>query len=310
MTSEKKKMKKGTKTSSFGSAGREGHDSSKFYGGKLYSQLPTEKKIRYSEEQVDSEVANKIFCKSAEKMDELPDQSIHLMITSPPYNVGKDYDENLTLREYTSFLRNVWKEVYRVLVPGGRICINIANLGRKPYVPLHSFIIKDLIEIGFLMRGEVIWDKSASAGTSTAWGSWKSASNPTLRDVHEYILIFSKDNFKRPKVINRENSISRDEFLAYTKSIWSFPTVSAKKIGHPAPFPVELPYRCIQFYTYEKEYILDPFMGSGQTAIAAIKSKRFFIGYEIDKEYVELAQNRIREFRRKNSQMKIEDFMK
>lgn len=130
-------------------------------------------------------------------MEELPDNSVHLMVTSPPYNVGKEYDQNLSFTEYREFLKSVWKEVYRVLVPGGRACINIANLGRKPYIPLHTFIIKDMLDIGFLMRGEIIWNKGSSASPSTAWGSWLSAKNPTLRDVHEYILVFSKDTFKR-----------------------------------------------------------------------------------------------------------------
>lgn len=102
-------------------------------------------------------------------MNDLPDDSIHLMITSPPYNVGKEYDENMSLSEYRDFLKRIWKEVYRVLVPGGRACINIANLGRKPYLPLHSFIIEDMQKIGFLMRGEIIWNKASSASPSTAW---------------------------------------------------------------------------------------------------------------------------------------------
>lgn len=93
-------------------------------------------------------------------MSELPNNSVHLMITSPPYNVTKEYDDNLSLEEYVLLLRNVWKETYRVLVPGGRACINIANLGRKPYIPLHSYIIKDMLELGFLMRGEIIWNKA------------------------------------------------------------------------------------------------------------------------------------------------------
>ena len=125
-------------------------------------------------------------------MDELPDNSVHLMITSPPYNVTKEYDSNLNLEEYLILLKNVWKETYRVLVPRGRACINIANLRRKPYIPLHSYIIKDMLELGFYMRGEIIWNKTSSASPSTAWGSWLSAANPVLRDIHEYILVFSK----------------------------------------------------------------------------------------------------------------------
>jgi len=289
-----KKRKKGTKTSSFGSPGRINHDSTTFYTSRLYESLPKEQKMKYVENPIPKEFLNKIFCKSSEKMEELPDNSVHLIVTSPPYNVGKEYDKDFTLEEYLEFLKRVWKEVYRVLVPGGRVCINVANLGRKPYIPLHAFIIRDMLDIGFLMRGEIIWNKASSASPSTAWGSWCSAANPTLRDVHEYILIFSKGTFQRIK--KGRSTISRDEFLEFTKSVWTFPAVSAKEIGHPAPFPVELPYRCIQLYTYEGEVVLDPFMGSGQTAIAAIKTGRYYVGYEIEQKYVKLAEKRIREF--------------
>ena len=226
-------------------------------------------------------------------MSALPDASVHLMVTSPPYNVGKDYDQDLSLEEYLAFLKRVWKETMRVLVPGGRACINIANLGRKPYIPLHSFLIRDMLELGYLMRGEIIWDKGASASSSTAWGSWRSSSNPTLRDVHEYILVFSKGNFRRASMDGRKDTITRDEFLEFTKSIWGFKAESARKVGHPAPFPIELPYRLIQLYTFSGEVVLDPFMGSGQTALAAIKAGRSYVGYEVNPTYVKLAEKRI-----------------
>ena len=115
-------------------------------------------------------------------MEELPNCSVHLMVTSPPYNIGKEYDEDF----------------YRVLVSGGRDCINIANLGRKPYIPLHAFISKDIFELGFLMRGEIIWNKGTSA-------------SPTLRDVHAYILVFSKGMFLR-KNLDKRNGIVEGEF--------------------------------------------------------------------------------------------------
>ena len=201
--------------------------------------------------------------------------------------------EDLSLKDYLAFLKRVWKETKRVLVPGGRMCINVANLGRKPYIPLHAFIAEQAIDLGFLMRGEIIWNKAASASPSTAWGSWKSAGNPTLRDVHEYILVFCKDTFKRQNPTLRENTIGRDEFLEYNKSVWNFAAEPARKIGHPAPFPVELPRRLIQMYTFKDEIVLDPFMGSGQTAIAALKSSRHYIGYEIEENYVALANQRI-----------------
>jgi site-specific DNA-methyltransferase (adenine-specific) len=287
--------KNGTKTSAFGSPGRINHDSTPFYTSRLYEGLPKEEAIKYFENPVPPEFIDKILCKSSEKMNELPDNSIHLMVTSPPYNVGKEYDENLSLNEYRTFLKRVWSEVKRVLVPGGRVCINIANLGRKPYIPIHAFIIEDMLDLGFLMRGEIIWNKASSSSSSTAWGSWLSAKNPTLRDIHEYILVFSKGKFSREN-IGRKNTISKEEFLEFTKSVWTFPAESATKVGHPAPFPIELPYRLIQLYTFEGEIVLDPFIGSGQTAIAAIKTRRHYIGYDINEEYVKLAEERIKKF--------------
>jgi DNA modification methylase len=291
-------VKKKTRTSAFGTPGRISHDSSPFYAGKLYSQVPQAEMCDYVENPVPPELLNTILLKSSEDMAEIPDSSVHLMVTSPPYNVGKEYDRDVTLKEYLDFLHRVWSEVHRVLVPGGRACINIANLGRKPYIPLHAYIIQQMLEIGFLMRGEIIWNKGNSASPSTAWGSWKSPANPTLRDTHEYILIFCKEGFTRKNPKKRHLTISREEFLEFTKSIWSFPAVSAKSIGHPAPFPVSLPYRLIQLYTYEGEVVLDPFMGSGSTAIAALQGHRHYLGYEIEPEYVRLAERRIRQFRR------------
>ena len=290
------RKKRGTKTSSFGSPGRINHDSTRFYASRLYESLPKEEQGRYIENPVPPEFVDRILCKSSEKMEELPNNSVHLMVTSPPYNVGKEYDEDLTLEGYKEFLTRVWQEVYRVLVPGGRACINIANLGRKPYIPLHAFIVEQMLALGFLMRGEIIWNKASSSSSSTAWGSWLSAANPTLRDIHEYILVFSKGTFTRKKYLNRNSTISREEFLEFTKSVWTFPAEQAKSIGHPAPFPIELPYRFTQLYTYEGEVVLDPFMGSGQAGIAAIKTKRHYVGYEINEEYVKLAERRIRRF--------------
>ena len=291
-----KMVRRGTKTSAFGSPGRINHDATRFYSSKLYEGLPQETKVKYEEIPVPGEFIDKIFCKSSENMEELPGNSVHLMVTSPPYNVGKEYDEDLTLEGYRQFLKRVWQEVYRVLVPGGRVCINIANLGRKPYIPLHSFIIEDMLELGLLMRGEIIWNKGSSASPSTAWGSWLSPANPTLRDIHEYILVFSKGMFSRKRPLERDSTISREEFLEFTKSVWTFAPEQARSIGHPAPFPIELPYRLIQLYTYEGEVVLDPFIGSGQAALASIKTKRHYVGYDISEEYVQLAERRIRRF--------------
>jgi site-specific DNA-methyltransferase (adenine-specific) len=262
----------------------------------MYQNLINCKKLDYIENQIGENCLNKIHCRSSEHMAELPDCSVHLMVTSPPYNVGKEYDQDLSLEEYRAFLKRVWAETHRVLVPGGRACINVANLGRKPYIPLHAYITEDMLDLGYLMRGEIIWDKAASASPSTAWGSWKSAANPTLRDAHEYILVFCKDGFSRSNPDKRPNTISRDEFLEYTKSVWTFPAEPARKVGHPAPFPEQLPYRLIQLYTFAGEVVLDPFMGSGQTALAALKAGRHYVGYDIAAEYVALAQRRLREY--------------
>ena len=221
--------KRKTKTQSFGSSGRQGHDSSLFYRSKLYKNLDfKEDKKNEIESSIQKEVINQIFLKSSTKMSELPDNSVHLMITSPPYNVSKEYDENLSLEEYLNFLNKVFLETYRILVKEGRACVNVANIGRKPYIPLSDYISKMMIDIGFLMRGEIIWNKSASSGTSTAWGSWCSPSNPTLRDVHEYILIFSKGTYKREKG-DKKITIQKEQFIEWTKSIWNMKTESAKK---------------------------------------------------------------------------------
>ncbi len=293
--SKKAYRKTGTKTSSFGSAGRVNHDSSSFYDSNLYIDNEKKQNSEYKENSIDKIDLNKIYCKSSEDMSELPNSSIHLAITSPPYNVKKDYDEDLTIDDYRKLIVNVFLEVYRKLVTGGRVCINIANLGRKPYLPLHSYIIDDMLKIGYKMRGEIIWNKGSSAGASTAWGSWLSASNPTLRDVHEYILVFSKDSFSRKKE-DKENTIRKEDFLEWTKSIWTFPTVSAKKIGHPAPFPEELPHRLIQLYSFKNDIILDPFCGSGTTCVSALRGSRYYIGYDNNKEYVDIANERIANF--------------
>ncbi|MGC8685778.1 MAG: DNA-methyltransferase, partial [bacterium] len=209
------------------------------------------------------------------------------------------FDAGLSLIPQTSLFRKCIfrvKEVYRVLVPGGRACINVANLGRKPYLPLHSYIIEDMHDMGFLMRGEILWDKGTSVSPSTAWGSYLKANNPVLRDIHEYILIFCKDSFTHSNPYNRRSTISKEEFLEFTKSVWRFTAERATKVGHPAPFPVELSYRLIQLYTFENEVVLDPFAGSGSTCIAALKTNRKYVAYEIDKKYCDLAERRIKQF--------------
>ncbi len=286
-------MVRKTQTSSFGSVLRESHSSKKFYSSKLFESFKVPDNIEFKESEIKKEDLNRLYCKSSESMDEVPDNSVHLMITSPPYNVGKEYDDDLTLDEYLELLTSVFRESYNKLVTGGRACINIANIGRKPYIPLHAMVIEIMLDLGFLMRGEIIWDKSASAGGSCAWGSWMSASNPVLRDYHEYILVFSKESYSKNKSQEKRDTITHDDFIQWTQSIWTFPAVNAKKIGHPAPFPIELPHRLINLYSYENDVVLDPFCGSGTTAIAAIQNNRNYIGYDIKEEYIDLAKKRI-----------------
>lgn len=286
------KRQNGTETSAFGTIGRINHNSTKFYNSKLYTELGDKKILDKNENDFPDNLENKFILGSAENMKELPDNSVHLMITSPPYNVSKEYDKDLSLKEYLQLLENSFKETFRVLVNGGRACINVANLGRKPYIPVSDYISKMMLDIGYNMRGEIIWNKAASASPSTAWGSWQSAANPILRDIHEYILVFSKGDYKREKK-EKENTISKEQFMEWTKSIWTMNAESARRIGHPAPFPEELPNRLIQLYSFKGDIILDPFMGSGTTAVSALKTDRKFVGYEISKEYINLAKKRI-----------------
>lgn len=284
--------KKGTKTTSFGTSKREGHDSSPFYArrmlaalkpsplfhGKGASTLPLE------------EWTNRIYCKSSERMEEIPDGCVGLAFTSPPYNNGKEYDQDLSLEEYLALIRRVGEEVYRVLAPGGRYIINIANQGRNPYLPLTSYFWQVHMEIGFVPMGEIIWVKGKGASGNCAWGSWMSARSPRVRDVHEYLLVLGKGTSRADKGVS---TISRDEFLEYTLSVWYVQPERAKAVGHPAPFPLELASRVIKLFSYEGDVVLDPFAGSGTTLVAAKALKRRYVGYEIVEGYCELARRRL-----------------
>ena len=285
-----------TATSAFGVSRREGHDASLYYTSRLNEGLVSSREVgvaqTFPEERLDS-----VLCGDARTLP-LPNNCVHLVVTSPPYNASKEYDDDLSLKEYLSLLHEVFAECYRVLTPGGRMVVNVANLGRKPYIPLSSHINIIMAEIGFLMRGEIIWDKSASAGSSCAWGSFQSASNPCLRDVHEYLLVFSKGDYKLPRSKKeRENgridTVPRDDFIQHTKSIWSFATERASRVNHPAPFPVELPKRCIEMYTFAGDVVLDPFNGSGTTCVAAKMHGRHYVGVDLSTEYCAIAEERL-----------------
>ena len=238
---------------------------------------------------------NLIYEQSSVWMPDVDTESVHLVVTSPPYNVDIAYDthdDTLSLDEHLELMSSVFKECYRVLVDGGRLCVNIGNTGRKPYIPLTAHLTIRLLDIGYHPRGEIIWDKGAGA-LSTAWGSWASPSNPTLRDQHEYILCMCKGDYKRKQPGGA--ATPGDNWAELTRSIWRFNPEHAKKIGHPAPYPVELAKRCINFYTYQNEIVLDPFMGSGSTAVAAKQTQRRYIGYEISAAYIEIANQRLQQ---------------
>lgn len=296
-------MRKSTRTSSFGTSRREGHDASSFYARNLYAEGLARLFASQADEKLDpprrvapkplSEYADQIYCHTSEDMHHVPDESVALAFTSPPYNVGKEYDDDLGLKEYLDLISRVGAEVYRVLKPGGRYVINIANLGRKPYLPLHALFYARHVEIGFLPAGEIIWRKGKGMNGSCAWGTWLSAKAPRLRDVHEYLLVFAKEEFSRPD--QGASDIDRDEFLASTLSVWEIAPESARRVGHPAPFPVELAARVIRLFSYVGDVVLDPFNGSGTTCVAAMLNQRHYIGYDISPEYCEIARRRLEE---------------
>ena len=254
-------------------------------------QNKQELKEKHQENNV-SLIENKIFNKSSEDMNELVDNCVSLTVTSPPYNIGKDSDLELNDEEYWKMINKVFSETYRVTKSGGRLVVNVANLGRKPYIPFSKYFTEALNEIGFIMRGEIIWQKSKGANANFAWGSWLSASNPVIRDIHEYCLVFSKDSMKNSS--GGKSTIDKNEFMESTLSIWNITPEKAKKIGHPAPFPVELPKKFINLYSFKDDLILDPFIGSGTTAVASKLLERKYIGYEINKNYIEIANNRLK----------------
>ncbi len=290
------KLLKRTSTTSFGTGKRESHDASAFYERSLYdgviAQVASKAELNI-EIPVPGDWTDRIYHHSSTDLSALPDNSVALAFTSPPYNVGKDYEDDMSMDAYLALIADVGREIYRVLRPGGRYVINIANLGRKPYIPLHAFFYDIHIRGGFLPMGEVIWRKAKGASGSCAWGSWMSAKAPRLRDLHEYLLVFAKQDFSRPD--RGESDIERDEFMDATLSIWDIPAESARRVGHPAPFPVALAARVIRLYSYRDDVVLDPFMGSGTTCVAAAMNARHYVGFDISADYCELAATRINE---------------
>lgn len=226
---------------------------------------------------------------------ELESNSVDMLITSPPYNLEIEYSstvDNLPYNDYLSWVSSWLIETYRVLKSGGRIAINIpieTNLGGKKFIS--SDYISILESIGYLRAAYIIWDKR-NVTRRTAWGSWLSPSFPVVNNPLECILVYSKESLRHPGDKNLSD-ISRDEFISYTMGVWDFQPEHKTKIGHPAPFPEELPYRLIKLYTYMGDVILDPFVGSGTTAVVCKKTFREFIGFDISPDYIKLALDRL-----------------
>lgn len=298
-------MKK-TQTSDFGVSKRENHDASAFYARNLYrpdgggiprllidqaSSPGVQQELRTVPPHPLAEWADRIYCHTSEEMLQVPDNSVALAFTSPPYNTGKKYEPDLDLDAYLGLIRRVAAEVYRVLLPGGRYVINVANLGRKPYIPMHAYFYAVHTGIGFLPAGEIVWRKGRGSSGNCAWGSWKSARAPGLRDLHEYLLVLTKEVFGRPD--KGESDISGEEFMEATLSVWEIPPERAKRVGHPAPFPVELASRVMKLYSYVGDVVLDPFSGSGTTCVAAKAGGRHWVGYDTAVEYCDLANTRL-----------------
>lgn len=240
---------------------------------------------------------NKIICGDAlQTLKELPSNSVHLAITSPPYNLDiqyKNHKDSMPYDAYLKWMGEVWEETKRVLVSGGRLCINIGENKRQDITfPTYSAFVQQCINMGMLYRGTLIWNKH-SAAKHCAWGSWKSASNPHIVPRHEYILVFSKGEWKLESG-DRKSDVTDKEFMEYTRSIWAFAPESRKMIGHPAPFPEELPYRLIKFYSFPGQIVLDMFSGSGTVGVVARKLDRKFVLIDNSIEYCRLAQKRIK----------------
>jgi DNA modification methylase len=301
--------RRSTSTSSFGVSKREGHDATGFYRRFTPPELSLDAEIH------PDKAFDKLIVGSSTSMDEIENSSVALVVTSPPYFAGKEYEEALgqggvpaTYLEYLSLLREVFAECVRKLEPGGRIAVNVANLGRRPYRSLSGDVVDILQDdLRLLLRGEIIWLKQRGSTGSCAWGSFQRPGNPVLRDLTERVIVASKGRFDRAKPprerlakgLPSEASMTREDFMENTLDVWEIPPESATRVGHPAPFPVELPSRLIELYTYREDLVLDPFLGSGTTAVAAIRSGRHYVGYDLDDSYVQLAERRVADERQR-----------
>ena len=305
------RRRRSTSTSNFGVGRREAHDASAFYERFPVPLVSDDDRIE------PAACVDRLWVGDARDMDacgDVANDSVALVVTSPPYFAGKEYEQTLgrghvppSYVAYLEMLEDVFAECVRKLEPGGRIAVNVANLGRRPYRSLSADVIAILQDrLRLLLRGEVIWQKARGATGSCAWGSFQRPGNPVLRDLSERLVIASKGRFDRavPAAeramldLPSEGSAHVEEFMEATTDVWEIPPASATRVGHPAPFPVELPKRLIELYTYRGDLVLDPFMGAGTTAVAAVRTGRHYVGFDTDAAYIALAEERIEDERR------------
>jgi site-specific DNA-methyltransferase (adenine-specific) len=225
---------------------------------------------------------------------QIESNSINLVVTSPPYNLGIKYDvynDRIEWGEYLDWSRKWLAEAHRVLAPDGRLCLNhylSCGTSERRFAPLMDLQFICEHEVGFKHHGVAIWD-DRTLTKHTAWGSYRMATAPYVNSPYEGILIMFKDHWKRD--VRGESTITKEEFVESSFGIWKLPTERVRDI--PAPFPASLPLRCMNLLTFKGDLVLDPFMGSGSTAVAAVRSGRNYIGFEISPAYVKYAEERV-----------------
>ena len=224
--------------------------------------------------------------------------SIDLIITSPPYNVDIHYSsfkDNMPYEKYLEFTEKWLSKALELVKPDGRMCLNIPldkSKGRtgSGFQSVYADIVEIAKKVGWKYFSTIIWNEG-NISRRTAWGSWLSAKAPYVIAPVEVIVVFYKERWS--KIKNGNSDISKEEFMEWTQGVWNFPGESRKKVGHPAPFPVELPKRCIKLFSFVGDTVLDPFLGSGTTLIACSLLNRRGIGVEIDEKYCKLAKMRV-----------------
>ncbi|HMJ78504.1 MAG TPA: site-specific DNA-methyltransferase [Iamia sp.] len=310
MADTPRRPRRPTATSAFGVGRRESHDASDFYARFTPPVISDDETVLHPSER---EIADPFLNVDAREIvtgGHVRAGSVALVVTSPPYFVGKTYEEEVqrdgvpaSYGEYLEMLHQVFGQCVQALEPGGRIAVNVANLGRRPYRSLSGDITGIFEDLGLLLRGEVLWQKSEGSSGNCAWGSFMQPTNPSLRDITERVIIASKGRFDRArsarvredKDLPHKTTITADLYMESTLDVWKIPAESAKRVGHPAPFPVELPERLIHLYTWVDDLVLDPFMGAGSTLVAAERTERKYVGFDLDPDFVELSRARVRQ---------------